>query len=171
MPHEIRRTGPAAYISQWPLERTIGDLGQQIKQPSNPYANLSQQIVLQTQTNVLKSLIPELDVNATDRYAVPRGGINLGDGYALLRAADNIARPIDPRESQALHDYLALKGIATEEPITKVVRWARLRLPNRDIVRSRWKEGSRPQDKIRRARIVNVRVDYYFHQCFPSYLM
>jgi hypothetical protein len=33
--------GPGAYSSQWTLEHTIGNLGEEIKQPSNPYANLA----------------------------------------------------------------------------------------------------------------------------------
>lgn len=170
MPDEIIRTGPAAYISQWPLERTIGDLGQQVKQPSNPYANLSQRIVLQAQTNVLRSLLPDLDYKITDRYAIPHGGVDLGDHYALLRAADNIARPIHPGESHALSQYLAERDVHVNGPITKVVRWARLRLPNREIVRTRWKEILRPQDKIRRARYVNVS-DSLYNCCFFFFLL
>ena len=33
------RLGPGVYTSQWTLERTIRNLGEEIKQPSNPYVN------------------------------------------------------------------------------------------------------------------------------------
>ena len=33
--------GPGVYTSQWTLERTIRNLGEEIKQPSNPYVNLA----------------------------------------------------------------------------------------------------------------------------------
>jgi hypothetical protein len=43
LPHEVIHLGPPLCSSQWTLERTIGNLGEEIKQHSNPFANLSQQ--------------------------------------------------------------------------------------------------------------------------------
>jgi hypothetical protein len=40
--HEVLWIGPPICSSQWTLERTIGNLGWEIKQDSNPFANLSQ---------------------------------------------------------------------------------------------------------------------------------
>ena len=42
LPHEVLRIGPPICSSQWTLECTIGNLGKEIKQHSNPFANLSQ---------------------------------------------------------------------------------------------------------------------------------
>jgi hypothetical protein len=39
---ETFHIGTAGYSSQWTMERTIGNLVEEICQPSNPYANLSQ---------------------------------------------------------------------------------------------------------------------------------
>lgn len=39
---ETVRVGLLSLLTQWPLKRTIGNLGEEIKQPSNPYANLSE---------------------------------------------------------------------------------------------------------------------------------
>jgi hypothetical protein len=39
---ETVRVGLLSLLTQWPLERTIGNLGEEIRQPSNPYANLSE---------------------------------------------------------------------------------------------------------------------------------
>jgi hypothetical protein len=42
LPREVTRLGPPICSSQWTLEQTIGNLGEEIKQHSNPFANLSQ---------------------------------------------------------------------------------------------------------------------------------
>ena len=42
LPHEVLHLGPPICSLQWMLERTIRNLGEEIKQPSNPFANLSQ---------------------------------------------------------------------------------------------------------------------------------
>jgi hypothetical protein len=39
---EAIHIGPAALYSQWTIERTIGNLGQEIKSHSQPYANLAE---------------------------------------------------------------------------------------------------------------------------------
>ena len=38
---EVMRVEPGAYSTQFTMERTIGDLGQEIRQPSNPFTNLA----------------------------------------------------------------------------------------------------------------------------------
>ena len=156
MPTEVIRTGPAAYTSQWPLERTIGDLGQQIKQPSSPYANLSQRSYLQAQVNALQSVIPGLEQRSFNRYTLPHGAKDIGDSYALLRASDDQTRSIPDVEADALFRYLSDHAPAPGDRVTEVARWARLRLPNRQIVRSHWKESLRPANKLCRARFVAV---------------
>lgn len=75
MPLETQCTEPAAYTSQWPLKRTIRDFGQQLKQPPNPYANMSQRCVLQAQVNVLKALMPEIDQKLETRLLLPHRAI------------------------------------------------------------------------------------------------
>ena len=42
------------------MERTISNLGEEICQPSNPYANLFQRGLLQYQVNALTAIIPDL---------------------------------------------------------------------------------------------------------------
>ena len=53
LPCEVLRIGPPVCSSQWTLERTIGNLGEEIKQPSNPFANLSQRGIWHAQVNAL----------------------------------------------------------------------------------------------------------------------
>ena len=67
------------------MERTIGNLGEEIRQPSNPFANLSHRGLLRCQTNALIAIFPSLRPAERD---FPRGVLDLGGGYLLLRAQD-----------------------------------------------------------------------------------
>ena len=63
----------------------IGNLGQEIKQPSNPYANLANCSLQRSRLSALHVIIPDLQ---PDNLGLPRGAADLGDGYVLLRACD-----------------------------------------------------------------------------------
>jgi hypothetical protein len=149
---EAVRIGPPICSSQWTMERTIGNLVEEIRQPSNPYANLSQRGLQRCQVNTLKSMFPILN---EEKSKIPRGALDLGRGYVLLRARDRYLHKLSGHELAAvtradiqleypIHDYLA------------VHRWARLRLPNGQIARSAWKESLKPLTKVRMARNVKV---------------
>jgi len=60
---EILHVGPGCYGSQNTMECAIGDLGKDIRQLSNPFANLSQIALWRSQINALLNSCPELDVN------------------------------------------------------------------------------------------------------------
>lgn len=149
---EVIRVGPGPYLTQWPLERTIGDLGQQVKQPSNPYANLSQRGIRQAQVNALKAMVPDLDPDKSAK--LPQGSIDLGNGYVLLQAMDTTYHSISDDEVKATRNYLHSVGFTGQ--INSIIRWARIRLPNGQIARSRWKESLKPLDKVRMSRNVKV---------------
>ena len=68
---EVMRVGPGAYTTQFTMERTIGNLGQEIRQPSNPFANLARRALQRSQVNALKSIYPELDLKS--KYQLPKG--------------------------------------------------------------------------------------------------
>jgi hypothetical protein len=148
--HEVIRAGPLPYYSQWTMERTIGNLGQEIKQPSNPYANLSQRGVHRSQLNALKAMIPDLD---PDQDKHPRGSEDVGDGYLLLRKRDKRPCEIGGEEGETICSFLENAG----DPVQHVLiqRWARLCLPNGQIARSAWKEEG-IRENIRMARNVKV---------------
>ncbi|KJA13690.1 hypothetical protein HYPSUDRAFT_151321 [Hypholoma sublateritium FD-334 SS-4] len=153
---EVTRLGPPVVSSQWTMERTIGNLGEEVRQPSNPYANISQRGLLRCQVNALMAIIPDLQPKLP---ALPRGAIDLGGGYALLRAQDKYDRALRPCEAQALAAYIrGLDGtILGSDYCPKVTRWARLHLPNGQIARSRWKESLKPLNKVRMSRNVKGR--------------
>ncbi|KAJ6477773.1 hypothetical protein C8R45DRAFT_833447 [Mycena sanguinolenta] len=152
---ETIRLGPGAYHSQWTMERTIGNLGEEMKQHSDPYTNLSCRGTRRAQVNALKSLIPDLEPDAE----LPRGSEDVGGGYILKRAKDEFNQVIRGVQGDAIKDYLEA---VTEETypegfLPSLQRWARLQLPNGQIARGAWKEKQKALHKVRMAR--NVRVD------------
>ncbi|KAJ7092934.1 hypothetical protein B0H15DRAFT_777192 [Mycena belliarum] len=150
---ETIRVGPGGYRSQWTMERTIGNLGEEIKQHSTPYANLSQRAIRRCQTNALKVMIPDLE----PEKGLPAGSEDLGNGFVLLRARDEYRQVIEGAYGDAIIKYLETEGdlAATEGWKPRVARWARLRLPNGQIIRSVWKESRLA--KVRIARNIKCR--------------
>ena len=155
---EVHRIGPDAYRSQWTMERTIGNLGEEIRQPSNPYANLSERGLLRAQRNTLIAMVPQLDKL---EKGLPRGAIALDNDFVLLRAMDTADRKTQDQERTAILQFLMqTRNIPIsngEQPVVKVRKWARLLLPNGQIARSAWKETLKPMEKVRMARNVKVR--------------
>jgi hypothetical protein len=138
------------------MERTIGNLGEEIKQHSNPYANLSQRGKLRCQFNALKVLIPDLE----PEKGLPQGSEDLGNGYVLLRARDEYHQIVEGLYGEAIRDYLAeAEGVAADDGWKpRVARWARMRLPNGQIIRSVWKEARMVEPRI--SRNIKVRFQY-----------
>ena len=152
MAPETMRVGPSIIFSQWSME-TIGNLGEEIRQPSNPFSNFAQHGLIRSQINALKAMAPDLD---PDQKTLPRGAKELGDGFVLLRATDTAARPMRQVEALAFHQFLQQRGLNPgANYVPKVLRWARLSLPNGQIARSKWKEES---TKYRISRNVKVSI-------------
>ncbi|KAF4587957.1 hypothetical protein EYR38_009918 [Pleurotus pulmonarius] len=124
------------------------DLGREVRQPSNPFANLAQRGVLRAQVNALKAMCPELDTSADNELVC--GALDIGNGYILLRARDRYRHTLSGDVAQAVQ-------LVTNS--TKVVRWARLQLPNGQVARSAWKEKPKPLNKVRIARMVQICVN------------
>ncbi len=140
------------------MERTIGNLGEEVKQPSNPFANLSMRGLRRAENNALIARCPELDLS--DKNPKPRGSHDLGGGFQLLRARDRCKRAItNTKEAAAIRAYFAAATTDLDESWNPAVdRWARIRLPNGQVARSAWKEKQKPLNKVRMARNVKVRV-------------
>src|SRR5712672_200472 len=154
LPREVVRLGPALCSSQWTLERTIGNLGEEIKQHSNPFANLSQCGIRRARVNALKAMVPGLDTEMSDGGHLPRGSKDLGGGFVLLRARESDPRPLRDCEVYPLREYL---GDLSLGPEVFVRRWAKLRIPTGQNCYSAWKEKQKQLEKRRTARNVKVR--------------
>ena len=134
---ETTRVGPLCLTTQWPIERVIGDLGGEICQLSNPFANISERGLCRSQVNALKAMIPELDPTP----APPRGSIDIGNGYRLLCAVDTSARLLPTQEAAALvRFYMTIGVVLPDDYAFKVIKWAQLALPVGQVARSAWKE-------------------------------
>jgi hypothetical protein len=127
------------------MERTIGNLGQEIRQPSNPYVNLSREGVRQCQVNALKAMVPELD---EPKPSLPQTAFDLGNGYALLRKRDLYDVRPEGGAARAIQEYLGVD--------VKIRRWARLCLPNGQTARTLWRETQKPAEQVRVSRNVKV---------------
>ena len=60
LPGEVHHLGPSIIHAQWTMEQTIGNLGKEVTQPSQPYANISQHGVLRCQINALLAMFPAI---------------------------------------------------------------------------------------------------------------
>ncbi|KIK29823.1 hypothetical protein PISMIDRAFT_88326 [Pisolithus microcarpus 441] len=147
---EAMHKGPPICYAQWTMERTIGNLGQEIRQLSKPYENLAEEGVRRSRVNALLAVMPELDDGIKGH---PTGSVDLGEGYVLLRKRDK--RPWLPtgEEARTISEF-----IGRDQPLNHFKRWARLRLPNGQIARSLWREKLKPVTQIRVSR--NVKFIY-----------
>lgn len=160
MAPEVIRLGPGTLYSQWTLERTIGNLTEEMKQHSNPYQNLAQRSLRRAQTNALKGLCPDMGHRDKDNRT-PRRGHTLRNGYTLLSVRERYPRRLrNDDEYTAICTFLRKhRPPADYEHWTaapKVRRWGGLQLPNGQRVRSVWAQDKNKSPYKRDT--VNVKV-------------
>ena len=141
---ECARTGPGTYVSQFRMERAIGDFGRDIRQPSNVFGNLSQIAVQRAQLNALKTMCPDLDPDS--QSTLPKYSHDCGSSFILLRPRDRRRTKLSGQQLDVIEDAL---------DISKIRRWGRLRLPNGQVARSVFSEKNR-KGNIRNTRNVKV---------------
>ena len=127
--------------------RTIGNLGEEIKQHSNPFSNLSQHRIRRTRANALMAMIPDLDVERTTN-ALPRGSRDVGGGFVLLRPCEAVPHALRDCEAVALRESFPNTQMGVQ---VCVRRWAKLRIPTRQNCYSMWKELEKPLERRRTA--------------------
>jgi hypothetical protein len=150
---ETHRLGPLSLSAQWTMERMIGVLGSLVKQPSNMFANLTEQAKKMANINALLAMWPEIDKDAHN----PRGSIDLGGGYVLLRPRDDKPYTLSTIEQAALASYRATLPDSEAPAERSIYRWGRLRISNGQIARSYWKEVERSSNSARTDRVLKVR--------------
>ena len=137
---ETVRAGPPACYAQWTIETAIGNLGNEIRQDRDPYANIAQRGILRAQMNSILAMFPHLGLDKPD--LLPRGAKDLGHEYVLLRPCEDVARQVTVFEANAILAYWEKKGWPNQDAWPRaVMRWAHLKLPNGQKVRSRWYES------------------------------
>jgi Transposase family tnp2 len=158
---ETFRVGPLACYAQWTLETAIGNLGREIRQDRDMFANLAQRAVLRAQTNSLQARFPDIRFVFGDNDVPPlstRSRTFDGyEGYAFLPSCENYPSPLSGvGERDALMLYWHARGWPNADTWPHAVcRWAKLQLPNGQKVRSVWAER-RLTMKIRRASCVEA---------------
>ena len=134
------------------MERTIGNLGEEIQLHADPYANLSQQVIERARVNALYALAPDL-LRTTEK--LPAGACDIGENYLLLGPHEHHTMDAAILEAfrtfSDLHHWRIVNG-----DTLSVDRFARLLLPNGQVARSWWHEKKRPAEKVRIARSVKV---------------
>ena len=107
------------------MEHTIGDLGQEIQQPSNPFANLAWCALRCLQVNALKSIYPDLDPKAGSH--LPKSLMDLGNGYIMLWPRDKYPAQIPEPAADILSQVANL---------LKIRQWGRVCLPDSQVAQS-----------------------------------
>ncbi|VDC01264.1 unnamed protein product [Peniophora sp. CBMAI 1063] len=156
MARDTTRFGMGCYISQYTCKRSIRILGALVRQPSNPYANLSNEAVILAQLHALYARAPELDPSAPSDK-LPHTAIKLENGHTLLHATERTPRTVTGAERSAIVRYMAKAGIHKHALWDgRVERWARLLLPNGQIARCAWRETLKELHKLRISRNVKI---------------
>jgi hypothetical protein len=108
---ETTRLGPLMNVSQWTMERVIGQLVEAIRSDVEPFANLGQIARRQCQINALISVIPDLDYLDAKKRRPAKWSVDAGLGYFLLPPADRTARVIQPADVEAIRRYFEREGL------------------------------------------------------------
>lgn len=140
------------------MERTIGNLGQEIRLHSNPYANLTRRGVARCIANTIFAKFPTLWGGTPD---LPRNAIPLTGDYVLLHPREDTPSTMREDEFIALKKYTALDPELI--PSQDISRYGRLQLPNSHRVRCAWKEDERKKE-LRISRMVKVSSSLVFIQ-------
>ncbi|EJD44282.1 hypothetical protein AURDEDRAFT_65417 [Auricularia subglabra TFB-10046 SS5] len=159
MPHEVCRLGLGGYYSQWTMERTIGNLTEEIKQHSDPYRNLSMRALRRAQVNALKAIYPAIE-ETVDREKLAATAIPLPESYALLRKRDRKAYVVKGAQAAAIQEFKEHEGAqrpSNPKAPLKIQRYARLALPNGQVACSRWAEKGFRRSDVRQA--CNVKLE------------
>jgi len=126
------------------LEQTIGNLEEEIKQPSNPFANLSQHGIRCAWVNALRALIPDLMPDKADVNHLPCGARDIEDGFVLLSVWEEVPHPLWDCEAATLREFLPDAQMGDKICIHQ---WAKLQLPTGQNCYSTWKEMQKPIEK------------------------
>ena len=146
---ETFRIGPLACYAQWTLETAIGNLGREIRQDRDLFANLTQRAVIRAQVNSLCARFPRIkfEVGSTSGTSHSYHAREFEDGYAFLPRCEEFPSPLASDELAALKMYWTGQSWPnSNEWPNAVCRWAKLRLPNGQKARSVWHESSAKKD-------------------------
>ena len=114
MAPETIRAGPLLCYAQWTLETAIGNLGREIRQDRDLYANLTQRAVLRAQVNSLRARFPEVKLEFQDPSSSAVSGnacvFEGYDGFIMLPRRQVHPMPLDADELTVFQIYWDTQG-------------------------------------------------------------
>jgi hypothetical protein len=163
--YKIVRVGPLGLVAQWTIERIIGDLKRQLRNPSEIYAGYTIRGLRQAQLNTLYSLFPQLDPSAPPPVDNALTHV-LGDGYVLRhpRLTRGKWETPTPNEMQSIEQFIEHNYAEDHRNIivpSTVAPWGRLQLPTGQVARSLWRERKLKAETLRCSRNVKVRTNLH----------
>ena len=150
---ETFRVGPLACYAQWTLETAIRNLGQEIRQDRDMFANLTQCAVLCAQTNSLQSFFPSIQLEfgepGSSLLSTRARQFDGYVGYAFHPRCKEYPNPVAEDKREALIFYWHAQGWPNADTWTHAVCcWAKLQLPNGQIACLLWHEMKSQADCI-----------------------
>jgi hypothetical protein len=144
IPSSTLRIGPHGLVSQYTMERTIGNIVEEMKQHTTAAGNAAQRAICRAQVNVVKALLlNEANGTAQPSPRYPRSPV--GNGFCILwpKEWSKNGRVAPEDEFNALENYFEQNEV--EFPFSRsqlrLKRWGRLQLPTGDIARSVFQES------------------------------
>ena len=156
MAPETFRIGPLACYAQWTLETAIGNLGHEIRQDRDLFANLTQRAVMRAQVNSLCARFPQIEFDIGRRSSQSSHRCEFEGSFVFLPCCEDNPSPLSDDELLAFKAYWSSQSWPNIDNWPNAVcRWAKLQLPNGQKARSVWYESG-VNTKIRRASCVKV---------------
>ena len=100
--------------------------------------------------NALLVAVSELDM---DPKSLAKGSVDLGDGFILMRKCNKVPKFPTAEVAQSIRQFLRL-----DYQIIHIHHWARLLLPNGQVVRTLWREELKDASQLRVSCNVKVHV-------------
>ena len=164
---ETFRIGPLACYAQWTLETAIGNLGREIRQDRDLFANLTQRVVMRAQVNSLCARFPRIAFEVDGRSSQSVHKCEFEGGFVFLPRCEESPSPLSDDELHAFKEYWRIQPWPNSDAWPNAVcRWAKLQLPSGQRARSVWYESSL-NTKVRRASCV----EGSFSDCSMGVLM
>ena len=135
--------GPLSCYTQWTLETTKGNLGQEIQQDHDLYTNLTQQAIIHAQLDMLQAHYPKIkiEVNSRSTSSLPINACIFESalGYGFIPCCEEYPAPLLDDEHSALLSHWQHMGWPNQHSWPNTVCcWAKLALPNGQCVQSVW---------------------------------
>ena len=102
---ETFRISPLACYAQWTLETAIGNLGREIRQDMDLFANLTQQAVMRAQVNSLYARFPRIEFEVGRQSSQSSHRCEFEPGFLFLPRCEECPSPLSEDELSAFKIY------------------------------------------------------------------